>query len=295
MIFPSFSLLHYLKKNAPVLCDGNKLGPLHQKGFPPQFPAWAANLSQFEQIKSVYHHYVDAGASILRTNTEGAHRLALEALELNDRIEAINNNGMALLREAVGSKVLAAAAISSVNANLNQLVTTSFLDEGYSEQAVYLADTGAQFFMLTEFESLEDLKMAITLVKRVSTREIVAHLELKIPIHLTELIQQLVQLRKQGAEFVGVQLSPTLPEIAPIIAQVIEHCGIVSVILNEVPQDPDQPPSSAFEQAAKVICAADISIVGGGRHTTPHHIKLLRELLDALPEALPDEVESSTL
>lgn len=274
--FPHFSLLDYLEKHAPVVCDGAKSLPLQALGFPKTNACFMANLTHPDQVCQVHRAYLEAGASILRTNTEGAHRLALEALGLGERGENINNNGMALLREGIGMRGIPVGSVASVQKNVKGKVLKGFLEQAYGEQFIYQADTGAKFFMLTDFEDLADLKIALRVAKTSIQKQGVAHLKLTPKNAYPHLLSDMESLQKT-ADFIGIQASWQQPDLAEQVADLVEHFGIVSVLLEEPKPLPSGEVSQGFLQMAQALLAQQPAIIGGGTHTTPHHIQTLAE------------------
>ncbi|MGK5092633.1 homocysteine S-methyltransferase family protein [Deltaproteobacteria bacterium TL4] len=157
MLRPQFSLLKVLEKQAPLLGDGSVAFLLSNSGQPLDAPGFLANLSHPEKVQSFHQAYLQSGAAILRTNTAGAHRVNLEALTLLDRCEAINNLGVALLRESVGDQHITAGHITAIHSTKLLRETR---EKAYAEQAIYLSDTGAKVLVLSDFAEAEELKTA---------------------------------------------------------------------------------------------------------------------------------------
>jgi len=174
--FPKFSLLNYLEKNTPVICDGAKTMYLQKLGFPERNTSFTANLTHPDLVSQTHKEYLQQGASILRTNTEGANRIVLESLELTDRGENINNNSMMLLREGAGMSGIFAGSISSIKKEITGEISVRLLEQAYGEQLIFLSDTGAKLIIFSEFEDVQDLMTAVRVAKRSIQKQTIAHL-----------------------------------------------------------------------------------------------------------------------
>src|SRR5215469_18859795 len=69
------------------------------------------SLSAPEMVRQIHRNYVEAGAEILESNTFGANRARLSAFGLADKLQAINQAGVRLAREAAQDGPFVAGAI----------------------------------------------------------------------------------------------------------------------------------------------------------------------------------------
>ena len=277
--FPQFSLLNHLKKHAPVICDGAKPLLLQQWGFPQTNACFMANLTHPVLVSRMHKVYLDAGASILRINTEGAHQFILETLRLEDRGENINNNGMVLLREGVGMRGLPAASVTSIKKDLPGEIPAPWLERAYGTQLIYQTDTGARFVMFSEFEDWQDLQMAVRVAKRSVQKQIVAHLKFTLNDNLATLESRLEEVQKKS-DFVGVQAWWQHPKLIELTASLIRHFGIVSILLDESATQPYGQVDTEFSQVVETLLSHEPAILGGGANTTPAHIQIISSLVN---------------
>jgi len=280
---PKFSLLDYLEKHAPVICDGAKPLLLKELGFPETDACFMANMTHPTLVSQVYKTYLRAGAAILRTNTEGAHRLMLEALNLSDRGENLNNNGMALLREGAGMTGIPAGSVTSIKKDISGEIPKHLLEKAYGEQLIYQADTGARFIMLSEFEDEEDLKIAARVAKRSIQKQVVAHLRSSAYHENIDLIDKLKEVQ-QIADFVGIQAAWQQPNLPGLVQALIDQFGIISVLLDETTPLPFGEVSLEFTETVQKILSFGPAMIGGGHNTTPAHIQSIAEVIKALYE-----------
>ena len=273
---PTFSLLDWLQERAPLFSEGSLVPILQKFGLPANQPLYLANLEQMDWVRAAYKSYQRAGADFFRTNTAGANVLELTQQGIEDREEAINNNGMALLREALGRVVSAGL--------LRQAESQSKLDEYlvervYGPPIVYLSDTGADLLWAEGFTRLEELQQVARLARRSFQRDCVLHLRLAPDIRLGERLDGLLEMVQFGRIIVGLHASALQPGLVEDVEQLVSECGVVSVVLDELPQT-EQQPSSWFQRKAEQLLEQEVAILGLGANTTPEHLRWLRDFRD---------------
>lgn len=121
------------------------------------------NLSQPSLIREIHGEYVRAGAEILETNTFGANRMRLAGYGLADKLEAINQAGVRLAREAAQEAAFVAGAIGPLGVLIEPLGPTSFEEarEIFREQAEVLVRAGVDLLILETFSDINELRQAI--------------------------------------------------------------------------------------------------------------------------------------
>lgn len=268
----SFALLDWLQERAPVFSDGSPAALLHKFGWPDEQPLCRANLEQLEWVRAVHKSYQRAGADFFRTNTAGANVLELSQQGLEGREEAANNNGMALLREALGS-VVSAGLLQQ--AQSQGPLATHLAERVYGPPIVYLSDTGAEFLWAEGFTRLEELIQVGRLARRSFRRESVLHLKLEPDAGLGDRLTSLCDLVRQGKTVVGLQASALQPHLVEDVERLVGECGVVSVILDELPQAATVP-SPWFQRQAEQILAQEVALFGLGAQTTLEHLRWLR-------------------
>jgi len=259
-----------------VFSEGSLVPILQKFGLPENQPLYLANLEQMDWVRAAYKSYQRAGADFFRTNTAGANVLELTQQGIEDREEAINNNGMALLREALGRVVSAGL--------LRQAESQSELGEHLAERVygppiVYLSDTGADLLWAEGFTRLKELQQVARLARRSFQRDCVLHLRLAPDIRLGERLEGLLEMVQLGRAIVGLHASALQPGLAEDVEQLVGECGVVSVVLDELPQT-EQQPSPWFQRKAEQLLEQEVAILGLGANTTPEHLRWLRDFRD---------------
>jgi len=82
-----------------------------------------------------------------------------------------------------------------------------------------------------------------------------------------------------GADFIGIQASWDDKNLLLLTQVLVEHFGIVSILLDEPDPLPIGEVSTGFIKMAQHLLENEIAIIGGGFHTTPAHIMQLKKLI----------------
>jgi methionine synthase / methylenetetrahydrofolate reductase (NADH) len=133
-----------------------------------------ANLRAPESVVSLHLNFIRAGADLIETNTFGANRSKLRALYLEDDVQAINEAGVKLARDArevSGRDVLIAGSIGPLGEIDGESDRRAPV---FAEQAELLEGRGVDLFIVETFYDLDELRGAISAVRDVSALPIVA-------------------------------------------------------------------------------------------------------------------------
>src|SRR5580692_9960203 len=138
------------------------------------------NLTQAEAVFRVHQAYIQAGATIIETNTFGANRSKLAPLGLGDQVAAFNHRGVKIAREAreaAPHEVMIAGSIGplGIAPEISQLSHAEIF-EIYREQALALEERGVDLFILETFSRLDVLLAAIDAIRSFSQLPVVVQL-----------------------------------------------------------------------------------------------------------------------
>lgn len=256
------------------------------------------NLSNPALIADIHRDYLKAGAGLIETNTFTANRPALAAFGLEKKTADINRAGVAIAREAAGTKAFVAGSVGPISWTKKDAegMGPGEMRTIFCEQIDALADAGVDLVILETFTHIEELHVAYQAVREVCDLPVVAQVSLK---HLGE------------GEFEGL-----LPEYA---AMAIDHWGadVVGVNCCDGPQGvfeairrmaeiTDRPlsamPNAGLPQMvqgrllylaspeymaeyARRYAQLGVQLVGGCCGTTPEHIREMKKFLKALKPA----------
>ena len=156
-------LIEELLADRPVLLDGAWGTQMLALGLPSgQLPdLW--NLSEPDRVESVGRRYVEAGSRVILTNTFQSNRFALR--DRADDVAAINRAGAEISRRAAGDRAKVFGSIGPTNTMLVAGdVEEAELRAAFTEQAVALADGGADAIVIETMSDLGEAVLAVEVV-----------------------------------------------------------------------------------------------------------------------------------
>lgn len=289
----------------PLVADGAvgmRLAALHaDRSAPPE----ALNLSHGDLVRAVHQEYLAAGAELHRTNTRYANAVALAAYGLAERCESVNNSASALVREGVGHDLPVMGAIGQILPGADgTLAPLATRERAYSEQVVYLSDTGATFLGLEHFSSLEEALLVLRIAQSASDAPLLAQLQLDDRGHTAEGLgceEAAQRLIDGGAEALGLSCGPA-PERLPSLVETLLLRGLpVSVMLGMRPPEPSphNPANArispeAFAGTLAGLAEMGVAIVGGCCGAAPLHIAALAKRFGGAGGVVREKDEPAT-
>jgi homocysteine S-methyltransferase len=248
------------------------------------------NLSQPDLVRQIHQEYAKAGAEILETNTFGANRARLSAFGVAEKLQAINQAGVRLAREAAGDSAFVAGAIGPLGVRIEPLGPTSFTEARgiFREQAEALIEAGADLLILETFGNLDELREAVLAAREAGgdSIPIVAQVTIDDFGHLpggtdTETFTR--EMNSWPVDAIGLNCSVGPKATLETIELMMQHSSKpMSAMPNAgLPTRVEgrniylcSPEYMA--QYARRLLWAGVRIIGGCCGTTPDHIKLIR-------------------
>jgi len=248
------------------------------------------NLSQPALIKEIHGEYVRAGAEILETNTFGANRMRLAGYGLADKLEAINEAGVRLAREAAQGAAFVAGAIGPLGVLIEPLGPTSFEEarQIFREQAEALVRAGVDLLILETFSDINELRQAILAAREAAGSEpvIIAQVTIDDFGNLrdgtdTETYTRI--LEESPADVIGCNCSVGPKATLETIEKMLRHsrkplsampnAGLPARVegRNIYLCSPEY-----MAQYARRFLWAGVKVIGGCCGTTPEHIRQVR-------------------
>ena len=164
---PMNPLITKLLANGPVATDGAWGTQLQQRGLlPGEFPdVW--NLTQPERVAEVPQAYVQAGSTVILTNTFGANRVRLAEIGMSDRVAEINRCGVEISRNAAEGQALVFASVGPTGKLLmTGDITPEEVQTAFEEQTAALADAGADALVIETMTDLAEAELAVAAARR---------------------------------------------------------------------------------------------------------------------------------
>ncbi len=243
------------------------------------------NLKAPDLVLDVHRSYVRAGAEVLETNTFGANPVKLGHYGLAEQTETINQRAAELAREAAGSRACVVGAIGPLGIRIEPVGETAREEAQafFARQARGLLAGGVDGFILETFADLDELHQALSAVRAVSDRPVIAQMTLSEDGHTpygTDVETFTQALEEWGADVIGVNCS-----VGPQgVLEAIER--MVKVTRRPLSAQPNAGlPRAVGDRKiylaspeylgtyAKYLVEAGARFVGGCCGTTPDHIR----------------------
>lgn len=146
----------------PLVTDGSMKVELAKRGFT-DLPCERYNLTSAVMVERIHAEFIDAGATLIQTNTLQANRYSLEASLLSARVQEINRKGVWIARSAAKGRAYVAGVMGPTGRLLHPLGNLTAADalDSFIEQANALVAAGCDVVLLKSFIHLQELELAI--------------------------------------------------------------------------------------------------------------------------------------
>ena len=165
-----------LVKNGPVILDGATGSNLQNAGMPVGVCPEQWILEHPQTMIDLQRAYVEAGTQILLAPTFTANRIKLEEYGLADKLVEMNQQLVAISKEAAGGKALVAGDITMTGQQLYPMGELQFeeLVDIYKEQVKVVADAGVDLFIIETMMSLQETRAAVLAIRETCDLPIMA-------------------------------------------------------------------------------------------------------------------------
>jgi homocysteine S-methyltransferase len=284
-----------------IVGDGAMGTYLYQQGFPVGISYEELNLTKPDVIADVHRRYYEAGARLIETNTFSANREKLSKFGLGDEVERINRAAVRIARSAVGEDAYIAGAVGSIRAGRRNDISEDELRRNFAEQVGALLEEGVDAILLETFYDLEELLVALRVVReRSSSMTVIAQFAVddvgrtQDGYAIQEAFERAVG---EGADIVGfncrsgpygiLRAMDKLASPPRVPMSVFPNAGMPDLIDGRVEfmASPEY-----FAESARTFAERGMRLIGGCCGTTPEHIAAIaRSLAGGLPATDADE------
>lgn len=281
-----------------VLFDGAMGTQLYALGAFINRPFEELNLTDPDIVREVHRAYIDAGADVIETNTFAANRFRLSSHGLADRVSEINASAVSIARQAAGDSNWVAGALGPLGVRIEPFgaISKDEAEAVFAEQAAALCQgDGVDLFCLETFVHLPELVAAITAVRSVSKRPILAQIQFAgggVTREGVTADEVAAAVEAAGADIIGVNCLDALGSLQAIA----ELCEFSSLPVSGQP-NAGVPRSvegrklymgspEYFVAWARRAMKSGARLLGGCCGTTPDHIRALRSVVSEAPPTM---------
>ena len=278
--------------------DGAMGTMLQNAGLKPGDCPELLNIDKPEIIQNVHRAYVEAGSTIVETNTFGASRIKLAEYKLQDRVQEINEAAVKNAKIATAGKAKIAGSMGPTGAFIEPLGELTF-DEVYAnyyEQAKILAEAGADYILIETCIEIQEMRAALLAAKDACNLPVICQLSFSEDgrtVTGTDPQSAAIILEAMGADIIGANCSLGPEQLIPIVKELADNCSCpISVQANagmpHLENGQTVFPLSAEEMGkwAPKLVEAGATYIGGCCGTTPAHIQAISTALKNVQEAV---------
>jgi 5-methyltetrahydrofolate--homocysteine methyltransferase len=283
-----------LTQQKPILLDGAMGTQLERCGLAMggQF-----TLSHPDMVKEIHQQYLDAGSSLLITNTLTMNRIYIEAHSLDVDVHEVNRTGARIAKSVAKEGCYVLGDMSSTGQMLEpygQLSEAVVIDT-YKEQAAALAEGGVDGFIIETVYDLREALCAIRACSEIAPLPILASIAFSTAdkggrtIMGDKASNCASAMTEAGAMVVGAncgnldpfQMATIVSEFRkttplPILAQ--PNAGLPKLVDGQTVFDMSP---KEFAKGISACLENGANLVGGCCGTTPAHIRAVADLIAA--------------
>lgn len=279
-------------KQGVLFLDGATGSNLRAMGMPVGVSTEEWVLEHPDVLEGLQRRYVEAGSNVILAPTFTANRIGLSMYGLENKLEQMNRDAVALSRRAADGKAMVAADMTTTGKRVDDPdgITYSELMDAYSEQASVLADAGVDLFVVETMLGVTECSAAIEAIRSVCDLPIICTMTLDSiggAYFDGDAESAAEQLPALGADAFGVNCGQGPELYEGLIRRLSGVCDVPIVAKPNAGMPVMQPDGSAyyamtpgkFAREMQKLYAAGARILGGCCGTTPEHIAMLTQFV----------------
>lgn len=285
-----------------VILDGATGSNLMNCGMPIGVCTEQWILNNPQHLIKLQREYIKAGSNIILAPTFTANRIKLAEYGLEDKVNEINTQLVALSKKAVeleGHRGYVAGDLTMTGKQLKPIgdLDIDTLIDVYKEQANALYNAGVDLFVVETMMSLAEARAAVIAIKEVCDLPIMVSLTFNEDgktLFGSTPESSVVVLQSLGVSAVGINCSTGPKEMNSLVSSMLDYAKVPIFVKpnNGKPELIDGKTTykmtpEEFAQLARELVDLGVNAVGGCCGTTPKHISCLKALVRGYKSTKP--------
>jgi len=249
-------------------------------------PLEELNLTQPDVVAAVHVSYGEVGVDVVETNTFGANRIKLSRYNLENRLEAINREGIKIAKEAVPS-CLVGASIGPLGTLMEPWgnLTEKKAFSVFREQVRTVAEGEADLVVIETMMYIEEAKVAVLAAKDVCNLPIVCQVTFarngrtlmgEEPEAAVDILQDL------GVDALGANCSVGPDSLLPVAEKMSSRAHLPLAFQPNAGQPQLRNGKTVYPVSPEEMSdwmerfvSLGVKIIGGCCGTTPSHLRAI--------------------
>jgi 5-methyltetrahydrofolate--homocysteine methyltransferase len=247
------------------------------------------NIDFPEKVEAIARAYAEAGSDAVETNTFGGNRFKLSHYGLQNRVAELNQKAVAITRKAIGPEkiVLGSMGPSGIILMMGE-VTEEELYEAFKEQAIALAEAGADVLCIETMTAIDEAVIATRAAKESTGLEVITSMTFDKTVQgdFRTMMgvspeEMAIELKKAGADIIGTNCGNGMENMIPIVEAIRLADPLIPVLVHANAGLPHlHEGRNVFSETPEItatfvpgLIKAGANIIGGCCGTTPDHIR----------------------